>query len=54
MIKVADVLNPEFINAIEFEERPYFIKFKQYPGLRVKVNPKGRISFITYLSLIHI
>tara|TARA_B100000586_G_scaffold10354_1_gene7192 strand:+ start:1608 stop:2876 length:1269 start_codon:yes stop_codon:yes gene_type:complete len=48
MIKVSDVLNPEFINAIEFEERPYFIKFKQYPGLRVKVNPKGRISFITY------
>ena len=48
MIRIADVLNPEFINAIKFEERPYFIKFKQYPGLRIKVNPKGRISYITY------
>ncbi len=48
MIRISDVLNPEFINAIEFEEQPYFIKFKQYPGLRIKVNPKGRISYITY------
>ena len=28
MIRISDVLNPEFINAIEFEEQPYFIKFK--------------------------
>jgi len=48
MIEVSNVINPEFIDAIECREQPYFIKFTQFPGFRVKVNPKGRISFITY------
>ena len=48
MIKSSEVLNPEFINKIKLEKHPYFIKFIKYPGLRIKVNPKGRVSFITY------
>ena len=45
---VSDVLNLNFIESIEIKEKPYFIKFSKYPGLRIKVNPMGRISYLTY------
>ena len=45
---VSDKLDNNFIDAIALKESPYFITFTKYPGLRLKVNPKGRISYITY------
>jgi len=45
---VSDVINIDFIESIEVKEKPYFIKFSQYPGFRIKVNPMGRLSYLTY------
>ena len=45
---VSDLLNLNFIESIELKDKPYFIKFSKYPGLRIKVNPMGRISYLTY------
>ena len=41
-------ITPELIDSLELKEQPYFITSMNYPGFRIKVNPKGRISFITY------
>ncbi len=41
-------ITPELIGSLELKEQPYFIRSMNYPGFRIKVNPKGRISFITY------
>ena len=44
----SDVLDNEFLDTIVLKDSPYFITFSKYPGFRLKVNPKGRISYITY------
>ena len=41
-------ITPKLIDSLELREQPYFIRSINYPGFRIKVNPKGRISFITY------
>ena len=41
-------ITPELIDSVELKEAPYFIRSINYPGFRIKVNPKGRISYITY------
>ena len=45
---ISDVLDNDFLDAVVFKDTPYFITFTKYPGLRLKVNPKGRVSYITY------
>ena len=41
-------ITPELIDSVELKQAPYFIRSINYPGFRIKVNPKGRISYITY------
>ncbi|MDP7196074.1 MAG: integrase arm-type DNA-binding domain-containing protein, partial [SAR202 cluster bacterium] len=41
-------ITPELIASLEYKDRPYFVLSSNYPGFRLKINPQGRISFITY------
>ena len=41
----------DFINAIAIKEKPYFISIVEYKGLRIKVNPSGRVTYITYARI---
>jgi len=41
-------ITPELIASLEYKDKPYFVLSSNYPGFRLKVNPQGRISFITY------
>ena len=37
-----------FLNSINIENKPFFIKISDFKGFRIKVNPSGRICYITY------
>ena len=41
----------DFINAIAIKEKAYFISVIEYKGFRIKVNPSGRITYITYARI---
>ena len=48
MPSIKTKITPELIASLEYKDRPYFVLSNNYPGFRLKVNPQGRISFITY------
>ena len=41
----------DFINAIAIKEKAYFISVIEYKGFRIKVNPSGRVTYITYARI---
>ncbi len=45
------IITIDFLDALDVKDKPYFIKVIEFKGLRIKVNPNGRISYITYARL---
>ena len=41
----------QYLESIPIKDKAYFITLTDYKGLRIKVNPSGRISFVTYARI---
>ena len=44
-------VTPEFLDTLKIKDKAYFISLEDYKGFRIKVNPSGRISFVTYARI---
>ena len=51
MIIKSNKVTPEFLDTLKIKDRAYFISIEDYKGFRIKVNPSGRISFVTYARI---
>ena len=51
MLIKSNEITVDFINAIAIKEKAYFISVIEYKGFRIKVNPSGRITYITYARI---
>ena len=41
----------QYLESLPIKDKAYFITLTDYKGLRIKVNPSGRISFVTYARI---
>ena len=41
----------QYLESLPIKDKAYFITLIDYKGLRIKVNPSGRISFVTYARI---
>ena len=41
----------QYLESLPIKNKAYFITLTDYKGLRIKVNPSGRISFVTYARI---
>ncbi len=44
-------VTPDFLDTLKIKDKAYFISLEDYKGFRIKVNPSGRISFVTYARI---
>ena len=44
----------QYLESLPIKEKAYIITLTDYKGLRIKVNPSGRISFVTSVSYTHL
>ena len=51
MLLKSKQITADFINAIPIKEKAYFISIIEYKGFRIKVNPSGRVTYITYARI---
>ena len=51
MLIKSNEITVDFINAIAIKEKAYFISVIEYKGFRIKVNPSGRVTYITYARI---
>ena len=51
MIIRSNQVTPEFLDTLKIKDKAYFISLEDYKGFRIKVNPSGRISFVTYARI---
>ena len=51
MIIKSNKVTPEFLDTLKIKDKAYFISIEDYKGFRIKVNPSGRISFVTYARI---
>lgn len=51
MIINSNKVTPEYLQTLTIKDKPYFIRVDEYKGFRIKVNPSGRISFITFARI---